>query len=114
MAKKPNRKSKSAVKRTTKKGAKKNQYPRAESNPFREGSSYGVAFDILAKHKEGLPRQKLVELLASATGKSTTKASFDVAVVLSAKGSPTGPRHRSCREGYWIEREADHCTLKAA
>jgi hypothetical protein len=114
MAKKANRKSKSAVKRTKKKVAKKNQFPRAEGNPFREKSSYGVAFDILAKHKEGLPRQKLIELLATATGKSTTKASFDVSVILSAKQSPTGPRHRSCREGFWIQRETDHCTLRAA
>jgi hypothetical protein len=61
-----------------------------------------------------VPRQKLIELLATATGKSTTKASFDVSVILSAKDSPTGPRHQSCREGFWIEREADHCRLRTA
>jgi hypothetical protein len=90
----------------------KGMVPRVSSNPFRDGSSYGVGYDILASHKEGLPRQKFVELLAKATGKSTKRAGFDAAVVLSAKDGPTGPRHPSCREGYWVIRENDHVVLR--
>ena len=87
-------------------------YSRAKSNPFREGSGYAQAYDVLAAHKAGMRRDQLVELYASVSTKSLKKAGYDVAVVLSAKESPTGPRHRSCREGYWVEKTNDHVRLR--
>ncbi len=99
------------VKNPTKK-ASNAQSPRVEGNPFRDGSSYGAAYDILAKHQEGLPRQKLVELLAKATGKSVKRAGFDVAVIMSAKNSVNSPRHLSCRNGFFIEKTNGACILR--
>ena len=100
-------------------GAKTGKWPRDPRNPFREGSSsYGICFDILAAHKSGLRRETLVALLADATGKDPKRASFDAQVVLSARGSDEpglsrndGPRHRSCRPGFWVERENGHVKL---
>jgi hypothetical protein len=86
--------------------------PRATNNPFRVDSAYAVGFDILHAHPVGLPRKRLVELMAKATRKSVEKAGYDAAVVLSAKNSPTGPRHRSCREGFWVERDGDLFKLR--
>jgi len=87
------------------------KYPRHPKNPFRVGSSYATAFDILASFKDGLHRKKLVELHAKATGKSEKKAGYDCAVLLSAKESNAGPRHRSCRDGYWVRRENSHVLM---
>src|ERR1017187_6619235 len=87
-----------ATKHTADKPKGKVKIPRATGNPFRASSSYGVGYDILASHPEGMPRQQFVESLAKATGKTIRRAGFDASVVLSAKNSPTGPRHRSCRE----------------
>jgi len=108
------KRSKSAKKSSNGKHVIKSGFPRADGNPFREGSSYSVAYDILGKHKEGLPRQRLVELLAKATGKDPKRAGFDAAVLLSARESVNGPRHRSCRPGFWIERENDFVKLRTA
>jgi len=101
---------KPVAKKTTKSG----KYRRSETNPFREGSGYGQVYDILAAHPDGLPREKLVELYSAASRKNLKKSGFDVAVVLSAKDSPTGGRHRSCREGFWIERENEFVRLRTA
>jgi hypothetical protein len=110
MAKKMTKKT---LKSGARKPARKPMYPRAAANVYRQGSSYGTAFDILFAHPAGLPRQKLAELLARATGKSVKRAGFDVAVVISpSTASPTAARHRSCREGYGIERENDHVLLR--
>lgn len=98
------------------KGAKPSKWPRHAANPFREGS-YSTCFDILAAHPVGLPREKLIELLAKTTGKDLTKASFDAQVVLSARGNSEGlnpfegPRNRSCRPGFWVERKNSHVKL---
>jgi hypothetical protein len=108
------KKAKAGAKKPTPKKNGKPMYPRAEGNPFRENSSYSVAYDILAKHKEGLPRQRLAELLAKATGKNPKRAGFDAAVLLSAKDSVNGPRHRSCRPGFYVERENDFVKLRTA
>jgi hypothetical protein len=108
------KKSKSAKKSLNGKHVIKSGFPRAEGNPFRENSSYSVVYDILAKHKEGLPRQRLVELLAKTTGKNPKRAGFDAAVLLSAKDSVNGPRHRSCRSGFYVERENDFVKLRTA
>ena len=86
--------------------------PRATNNPFRVDSAYAIGFDILHAHPEGLPRKRLVELMAKATRKTEEKAGYDAAVVVSAKTSPTGPRHSSCRQGYWIERAGDLLKLR--
>ncbi len=109
---------KPAKKPVAKKLAKKtrptnSKFPRSDNNPFRAGSSYATAFVILVAHPAGLPRQKLVELLAKATGKSIKRAGFDVAVVVSpASASPTSDRHSSCRDGYGVEHENDHVVLR--
>ena len=75
----------------------KSQFPRVASNPFRQGSSYGACFDILSAHPEGLPRQKLIELLSKATGKPIKNAGFDASVITSARPDY---RHASCRPGF--------------
>ena len=62
-------------------------------------------------HKDGIARDELINLLAKETGKDPKHASYDLSVLLSAKESPTGPRHRSCREGFWVKREHHHYTL---
>ncbi|HPF99361.1 MAG TPA: hypothetical protein PLE77_04785 [Kiritimatiellia bacterium] len=88
------------------------KHPRHEKNPFRPGSSYATAFDILASRKSGIRRDEAVKLLAELTGKDEKHAGYDLAVLLSAKeGGSTGPRHRSCREGFSVKRENDHITL---
>ena len=99
--------------------AKSAKWPHSPSNPFkRSGSAYGLCFDILAAHKDGLPRQKLVELLAKATGKDLIKAAFDVQVICSARGEAgaglnpfEGPRNRSAHFGYWVKRDNSHVRL---
>jgi hypothetical protein len=57
-------------------------------------------------------RDELTALAMKATGKDQKHARYDVSVVLSAKDSSTGPRHRSCREGFWVERENSHVRLR--
>ena len=99
----------------TSKGAKKTAkatYPRCDKNPFREGSNYALAFDILAANKDGLPLAEWRERYAKAARKSLKLASYDIQVLLTAKETPTGERHRSCRSGFYIERQCDHVTLK--
>ena len=96
------------------------KWPHDPRNPFRAGS-YGTCFDILAApaHKNGLPKEKLVALLAEATGKDVPHAAFDAQVVLSARGNDEqpglsrndGPRNRSCRPGFWIKRTNGHVQL---
>lgn len=108
-------KSTKAAKKSTE--AKKTKEPKRKftihpANPFRPGSSYHACFNILGKFmKAGLHRKKLVELLARETGKDETRAGYDAAVLLSAKESNTGPRHRSCKEGFWVRRTNDHVQL---
>lgn len=101
--------------RTSKKPGKKTakvDFPRHISNPFRTNSNYALAFDILAANKEGLPLPAWRELYAKAAKKSLKLASYDIQVLLTAKDTPAGERHRSCRDGFYIEREGDHVTLK--
>ena len=92
-------------------------YPRDSRNPFRASSAYGVCFDILAAHKDGLLRKELVGLLAKETGKDEKHAGYDAQVLLSAKPNENGlnnndsPRHRACRPGFYIKREGDNVRL---
>ena len=93
--------------------------PRHPQNMFREGSAYGVCFDLMAEaNPDGMLRDKLIEALAKATGKDMKRASFDAQVVLSARGAAgtdlnpfEGPRNRSCRFGFWVERKNGHVRL---
>lgn len=97
------------------KGAKKNskaKYARCAKNPFREGSNYALAFDVLASFPDGLPLATWRELYAKAAKKPLKLASYDIQVLLTAKDSPTGERHRSCRDGFYIEREGDHVRIR--
>jgi hypothetical protein len=87
----------------------KSPYPRASTNVFREGSSYGIAYDILAAHPEGMPRQQLIERLAKVTKKTVKNAGYDAAVVLSAHPNS---RHQSCRSGFIVVRENDNVRLE--
>lgn len=88
------------------------KYARHPQNPFRDGSSYGLAFDILANHPKGIARADLTKEYAKASHKPLKNAAFDIAVLLSPKGeSPTSERHKSCREGYGLRREGNHYQL---
>lgn len=93
------------------------KWPRDARNVFRPGSAYGLAFDILAAHPDGLTRARLVELLAQASGKDVKHAGYDAQVLLSARPNEDGlsnndsPRHRSCRPGFYIVRTGDNHKL---
>ena len=84
---------------------------RVEGNPFRNGSAYAVAWDVLAHAggSEGISKGQLIMEVAKATGKDERHAGFDVAVLLSAKEN--GERHQSCRPGFWVERTNDFLKL---
>ncbi len=105
-----------SAKPTAKAKGKGSKWPRHPQNFFREGS-YGTAFDILASHPAGLPREKLVELHGKATGKDIQHAAFDCQVVCSARKNDDGlnvfegPRNRACRNGFYIERQNSHVRL---
>lgn len=87
----------------------KSRPPRAATNPFRQGSAYGVCYDILAAHPEGMPRQQLITDLAKASGKPIKNAAYDSAIVLSARPDF---RHTCCRPGFIIKRENDNVRLE--
>ena len=89
---------------------KAGKFPRHSKNPFREGSAYGQIFDAFAT-KDGVRRDELLQLAMDATGKDVKHAAYDLAVIRSAKESSTGPRHPSCREGFWVKRENECFTL---
>jgi len=86
-------------------------YPRHEKNPFRLNSSYGKVFDCFASFKNGVRRDELLTKVAEAVGKDLKHSKYDLAVILSAKESNVGPRHRSCPEGFWVRRENDNLLL---
>ena len=88
------------------------RYPRSPTNPFRDGSGYGLVFDILAAHRDGIAKEKLIEVYAKASRKNLKRAGYDVAVLLSAKNSKAGERHRSCADGFWVERENSFLRLR--
>ena len=99
-------------------GAKGGKFARDPRNPFRPGSTYGKVFDILASYPDGLEKEMLVRLVSAETKKGIKLASFDTQVVLSARGSEApglsrnnGPRNRSARNGYWVQRTNGHVKL---
>ena len=93
------------------------KYPRDPRNPFRAGSAYAACFDVLAAHKDGLPKKELISLLAKDIGKDEKHAGFDVQVLMSAKPNEKGlnnndsPRHAACRPGFYVRRENDNVIL---
>ena len=93
-----------------KKTVPQGKFPRHPKNPFREGSAYAQIFDAFAT-KDGVRRDELLQLAMDATGKDVKHAAYDLAVIRSAKESSTGPRHPSCREGFWVKRENECFTL---
>lgn len=88
------------------KARKPKTYTRHETNPYREGSAYATAFDVLAAAEEkGIIRKDLVAETARLTGKPEKNAYFDVTVVLSPR--ETGEAHRSANRAadvYWVEK----------
>jgi hypothetical protein len=98
-------------------GAKGGKFARDPRNPFREGSTYGLVFDVLASYPDGIEREMLVRLVAAETKKDLVHAGYDCQVLLSARGNEPGlsrndgPRHRSCRNGFWVERTNGHVKL---
>ncbi|HPG00220.1 MAG TPA: hypothetical protein PLE77_09115 [Kiritimatiellia bacterium] len=99
------------AKRKSTKALPSPKYPRHLSNPYRERSSYGLCYDILASQKEGIRRDELIGILAKEGGTTTTRAGFNTSVVLSPRESATGPRHRSARQGYFVRVTNDHVQL---
>jgi len=96
----------------TARAASSKKYPRSRKNPFREGSSYAVVFDVLAAHPNGLHREKLVAECARLTRKDIKHSSYDCSVLLSASDSVNGPRHRSCQNGFWCQKTNSHVVLR--
>ena len=80
-------------------------------NPFKLFSACGTCFNILAAHKDGLPKKELIRLLAEETGKDEKLAGFTVDVVTSAKDSNDGPRRPTCRPGFYVKQEGGKCKL---
>jgi len=93
------------------KPTRKSKYPRHPKNPYRIGSNYGLAFDVLATHPKGIGRDELINLIRKENGKDVKHTLYDLSVVLSAKESPTGPRHRSAKDGYFVEKQYHHYKL---
>jgi hypothetical protein len=93
------------------------KYPHDPRNVFRPGSNYALVFNVLASFPNGLEKAKLVELVSAASGKDLVHAGYDCQVLLSAKGNEPGlsrndgPRHRSCRSGFWINRNNTNVKL---
>lgn len=85
-----------------------------EQTPYRSGSAYSKVYLILQAHPQGITRSELIRLSAKKCGKSVIRSSYDVAVVISPSESLDGPRHRSARPGYWVERENQFCRLRTA
>lgn len=82
------------------------KYARHPKNPFREGSSYALAFDILAANRKGMNRADLTKEYSRVSKKPLKNAGYDIAVLLSPKSEkPTSERHRSCRDGFGIRKE---------
>ena len=98
--------------------ANADKWPHHEASGYRAGSSYDTCFSILAKHPQGMPKSRLLGLLAQATGKDLERAGYDAQVVCSARGAAgeglnpfEGPRNRSACFGYWVKRVGDNLRL---
>lgn len=82
--------------------------PRHPSNPYRLNSLYGTILDCMATPdalKTGTSRGKLTAMAAAILKRDPRLVAYGVTVVCSPKDtSPTCERHRSCREGYGIQK----------
>jgi len=87
---------------------------RHPENPFRMNSSYGVCFDALAAHPEGIKRQDHVELVAALTTKDPVRAKYDCAVLLSVSEDGRGHKSssRMANQGWYVHKECSLVTLK--
>ena len=91
---------------------KVHQPEEAESTPYRKGSAYSKVYQILAEHPNGISRADLIREAARRCKKPASRSAFDVAVVVSPRESCTGPRHRSARDGYFLEVEGSCLKLR--
>ena len=82
------------------------------SIPYREGSAYSKVYQILMEHPDGISRADLIREAARRCKKPASRSAFDVAVVVSPRESCTGPRHRSARDGYFLEVEGSCFKLR--
>ena len=90
---------------------KGHQPDEAESTPYRKGSAYSKVYQILAEHPNGISRADLIREAARRCKKPAGRSAFDVAVVVTPRESCTGPRHRSARDGYFLEVQGSCYTL---
>jgi hypothetical protein len=103
---------KKSAKKTTKvkstKKASPTEYPRHGTNPYRGGSAYGAAYDVLASAGDkGIDRAKMVSEVARLTNKDQKRSYYDVTVVHSP--TPAGPANRSATTAaytYWVQKAA--------
>jgi hypothetical protein len=93
------------------KAVKTPAYERHPSNPFRPQSSYSKVFDVFSSFKQGVNRQDLLKAVSRFIGKDEMHSAYDLAVILSAKESNNGSRHKSCRPGYWCKKENSNVCL---
>ena len=82
------------------------------STPYRKGSAYSKVYQILMEHPDGISRADLIREAARRCKKPASRSAFDVAVVVSPRESCTGPRHRSARDGYFLEVEGSCLKLR--
>ena len=87
------------------KGTPVDNLPRHPKNPFRPGSGYGLLVDILASERLGIYKQALVSMYRIITNKTEARVGYDLAVIASAHRGK--PRHKSCREGFFILKQGD-------
>jgi hypothetical protein len=94
------------------KATKKSAVPRNLKNPFREGSGYSLLVDLLANAgSKGIGKPDLIKAYAKATGKDEQHCKYDLAVILSAS-SDSERKHRSCRDGFVLNRTNDHLSIR--
>lgn len=111
VTKKPKMPITKASPKSVSKAKKAFDYTPASGDPFRAHSSYSVVYSVLHHAGDkGISRQDLIAEVSRITGKDPKHASYDTAVLLSAKQN--GSRHQSCKPGFWIERTNDQCKLR--
>jgi hypothetical protein len=96
---------KSPNKHANKNIARKSNYARHPSNPYRRNSGYALVYDILASHIEGMRRDQLIYLYAKESGKDMKKARWDVLIVTSVNEDGSG-HPSSQRYAYWVDKGA--------
>ena len=82
--------------------------PRHPDNTFRPGL-YATIFDCMATPtalRDGISREKLVAMVSSILGRDPKLVQYAVIIFCSPlNASPTCHRHRSCHEGYGMEKQ---------